>query len=170
MKQAVYALDAFLASVHVLSEDLGLFARAEEELTEPEARRRRAHGPATEWCLDMLDVVGWEVGELEDFTDQISAEVAGRARGLIGTLGPKDTEAFYLSACALVIDAFCARVTGSEIVCAGSPIEILRHSVGESLKHDYEVDLSVNTPTQDRILAPARDLVGAWRVWASEPV
>lgn len=170
MTRAVYALSAFLASIHLLDEELGLFARAEGELSETEAQTRRTESPATDWSLDMLQVVGWDVGELENLTDEISADVLERAGGLIDTLGPRGTEAFYLSACVLVIDAFCALAKGSAIVCTGSPMEVWRNSLAESLNQDYGVDPLVETPTEDPILAPARDLVREWRVWASETI
>jgi hypothetical protein len=170
MTRAVYALLAFIASIHLLGEELGLFARAEGELSETEAQRRRTEGPATDWGLDMLQGAGWDTSELDSLTDEISANVLERARGLIDTLGPRGTEAFYLSARVLVIDAFCALAKGSAIVCTGSPMEVWRNSLAESLKQDYGVDPLVETPTQDPILAPARDLVRAWRVWASDTI
>ncbi len=169
MKQEIYVLSAILASIHVLNEDLGLFAGSDRP-GEFDARTQRARGPATDWCFDMLDVAGWEVGELEDLTDAISADVLERARGLLVTLGPNGAEAFYLSACVLSIDEFCARAEGSAIECAGSPIEALRNRLVDSLRHDHGVDLSSAMASHDAILTPARELVRAWRVRKSSPL
>jgi hypothetical protein len=163
---ALYALIAVVTADYVLSEALSLFIGDPEDRPAGEACCGEAMIRTVDWCMDVLQARGRSLEEGEIFAQVVTADVLEHARTLVDAALPRDVEAFFLSALALIVDDFSTLWPVGSRQCAETPLPMLRHALTDCLARDYGVQL--DTPDADRalVIATARNLAVSWHSWA----
>jgi len=167
VRQAIYALQAFLGSIHILNEGLSLFTEEPAEQTVMYSSCMHAISQSADWCYDILGTIGWEVGDMETIDDDVAHEVLRRVEEAIAGVRPRGTEALYLSGLVFIVDDFCALWGTLGRTCTSTPLPNLRSALSECLRDNYGLDLAAPASGWSAVLAGGRDLASRWQNWAA---
>lgn len=158
--QVLACLDAVLAAQGFVTEDPGVFPRADDDHPE-------VWGDASEevcgWCLDGALDGGVSSDQLYDLRGIMTDELLARAHGIERALDARSATVFILLATMRVVDEFQAIARDMREELDANTIDDLRRSLATNLKEVYGVDLERDARPEDRrIVDEARSFVEMW--------